>query len=136
MGMHFDSRGVYVGPCIVEEEEEPGFTPYWTKGPLLLKEDPYAKLMHTLHMAYVQASAGKGKERHAKVDEKFEDQKICEIRRRVGSGYTLGQAIKKCIEAQRLPKDRAIAELLGAINYISAEIIVLEEGPEDDTSGV
>lgn len=89
--------------------------------------DPYAKLREVLERAFIQASGGKGKERHAEDGEAFEDQVICEVRRRVGHGYTRGQAVKKIYEAGRLPKDRAVAELLGAINYIAADIIVLEE---------
>lgn len=46
----------------------------------------------------------------------------------MGLGYPLGQAVKKIYESQRLPtKQPAIAELLGAINYIAAAVIVLEE---------
>jgi len=88
----------------------------------------YNYLASILIMAYDQASIGKGKERHAKEDERFEDQKICEITRRVGLGYPLGQAIKKVEESLNLPKDRALAELLGAINYIAAAYLVRNEG--------
>ena len=96
--------------------------------------DPnYDSLSAVLQGALSQASQGKGKERHAK-DEPFEKQKICEITRRLqGSpvGGPLFQAIKKCYESERLPKDRAIAELYGAINYIAAAIIVLQETKEE-----
>jgi hypothetical protein len=45
-----------------------------------------------------------------------------------GSGFALGQAIKKMEESQRLPnKEAAIQELLGAIVYIAGAIIYLEE---------
>lgn len=88
---------------------------------------PYTKLHEVLDMAFKQASQGKGKERHATEGEPFERQIICEVCRRVGHGYTWGQAVKKIYEAERLPKDRAIAELLGAINYLAADIIVLME---------
>ena len=91
-----------------------------------VSDHPYAKLREVLERAFIQASGGKGKERHAEDGEAFEDQVICEVRRRVGHGYTRGQAVKKIYEAGRLPKDRAVAELLGAINYIAADIIVLE----------
>ena len=37
------------------------------------------------------------------------------------------EAVKKIYESKRLSKDRAIEELLGAINYIAAGIIILEE---------
>ena len=88
----------------------------------------YAKLELVLDRALAQASGGKGKERHAVEGEPFERQQICEITRRLGHGFSRGQAVKKIYEAQRLPQDRAVAELLGAINYIVASIIVLEEG--------
>jgi len=45
----------------------------------------------------------------------------------VGPGYQLGQAMKKTQEASRLPNDRARAELLGAINYLAAAYLLLEE---------
>ena len=92
----------------------------------------YDSLYKVLLAAYNQASNGKGKERHQlNDDEPFENQKICEISRRLGSNdYNLGQAVKKIYESKRLPKDRAIAELLGAINYIAAGIIILEESEE------
>ena len=134
-GMHFDPKGVYACVCSDTKARRiqlgetvgtlgPGsFVPYWTKGHEICRPDPYATLRKVFADAVLQAEGGKGKERHATEGEAFEDQKICEIRKRVGSGYTLGQAIKKCIESKRLPKDRAIAELLGAINYIAAEVI-------------
>ena len=87
----------------------------------------YFELERILKLALEQASGGKGKERHSS-GEDFEKQKICEISRRLGSNdYNLGQAVKKIYESKRLPKERAIAELLGAINYIAAGIIILEE---------
>jgi hypothetical protein len=92
--------------------------------------DPYWILKDTLSRAYEQAKYGKGKERHAKKNEPFEGQKICEITRRVGLGYPLGQAIKKAEEAPRLGGEAGVKELLGAINYLAAAIIVMEEGEE------
>ena len=90
----------------------------------------YDRLYKVLMLALEQASEGKGSERHAN-GEAFEKQKICEISRRLGSNdYNLGQAVKKIYESKRLPKERAIAELLGAINYIAAGIIILEESED------
>jgi hypothetical protein len=74
-----------------------------------------------------QAAHGKGKERHAKPGEYFEDQKICEITRRVGLGFALGQAIKKAEEAPGLKHSGGVRELLGAINYLAAGVIIMEE---------
>ena len=87
----------------------------------------YISLGLVLQSALEQASKGKGKERHASEGEAYEDQIICEVTRRLGSGYPLGQAVKKIYEAQRLGDDRGIAELLGAINYIAAAVIVERE---------
>ena len=88
----------------------------------------YDSLYKVLLAAYNQASNGKGKERHQLNDEEpFEDQKICEIARRLSIDYNLGQAVKKIYESKRLTDGRDIAELYGAINYIAAAIIVKQE---------
>jgi hypothetical protein len=87
----------------------------------------YEVLNNILAEALSQARDGKGKERHANDNEAFQDQPICEIARRVGAGYCLGQAVKKIYESQRLGGERGQAELLGAINYIAAGIFVLRE---------
>mgnify|MGYP005851829383 CR=1 FL=1 len=89
---------------------------------------PYAKLDDVLTRAYNQSANGKGKERHVKSgSQKFEDQPICTLQRIYGEGYAYGQVGKKMEESMRLPKDRAVAELLGAIVYLSAAIVVREE---------
>lgn len=87
----------------------------------------YQKLQDVLNRAYEQAACGKGMDRHANFNEPFEDQQILEITRRIGMGYPLGQAVKKIYESERLPVDEAIDELLGAINYIAAGVIRIEE---------
>ena len=88
----------------------------------------YDSLYKVLLAAYNQASNGKGKERHQLNDEEpFENQKICEIARRLSIDYNLGQAVKKIYESKRLTDGRDIAELYGAINYIAAAIIVKQE---------
>lgn len=88
----------------------------------------YEKLEAVLVHALDQAAHGKGKDRHVSVeDQPFEEQPICTLQRIYGTGYAFGQASKKMEEAIRLPKERAVAELLGAINYIAAAVIVLEE---------
>jgi hypothetical protein len=89
----------------------------------------YAALDQALQGAYNQASQGKGKERHAD-DESFENQKICVINRWITGSPVAGalfQAIKKSVESSRLSAPRAIRELQGAINYLAAAIILLEE---------
>ncbi len=93
----------------------------------------YEKLADVLQRAYDQASAGKGKERHAG-DLPFHEQPMQQIGDLVGEGFMLGQAIKKLQESQRLPAGRAIAERLGAINYIAGSIIFLEKLAKQTTS--
>ena len=87
----------------------------------------YRSLHGVLQEALEQASEGKGKERHASDGEAFENQPICEIARRLDGG-PLYQAVKKIYESQRLPGEAGVRELLGAINYIGAEIILRREG--------
>jgi hypothetical protein len=86
--------------------------------------DAYSYLALVLANALEQASHGKGKERHASEGEPFDKQPICEMARRYGLGGPLFQANKKMLESQRLPWPAAERELLGAINYIAAAIIV------------
>ena len=86
----------------------------------------YEHLAQVLHDAYAQASAGKGKERHAN-ELPFHEQPMQQIARRRGIGFILGQADKKSEEAQgmldRGERDKAIHELLGAIVYLSGAVI-------------
>ena len=93
-------------------------------------EDPaYAKLRHVLGEAYDQAAVGKGRDRHVKHEaQAFEHQPICSLQRIYGSGYAFGQVGKKMEESMRMDTKAAVAELYGAIIYIAAAIIVLEEG--------
>ena len=90
----------------------------------------YDSLARVLKMAYNQASEGKGKERHAN-GEKFEDQPIMTIAKGHGLGYQTGQAAKKLQEAHTLLKLRgkhaAIQEILGAINYAAAAVLLIEQ---------
>jgi hypothetical protein len=99
----------------------------------------YQKLEKVLTDAMEQASRGKGKERHAD-DEPFENQKICVINRWIAGSPVAGalfQAVKKTVESSRLSGERAINELRGAINYLAAAIILLEEKtpPESEEEG-
>ena len=105
-----------------------------------MKTEPdYRLLASVLIDALNQAQNGKGKERHA-CGEPFEQQEICQNTRAVGFGYPLGQARKKAREAKRLletiGKDAAIAECLGAINYLAAAVIVMEEQSVNETDFV
>jgi hypothetical protein len=117
--------------CIIDERNEK--VPYHKSRFEVVEEDSsYSSLKRVLDMAYDQASSGKGKERHANNDT-FESQPICQIPRYQGSiDFVTGQAIKKCLEVTKLPTvDAKVRELLGAINYIAAGIIVLQEGSND-----
>ena len=92
-------------------------------------DHPYYALAEIFEEAFDQASAGKGSERHAYGSENYSDQLICEMDRRLhgnadGPKY---QAVKKIYESARMDPDRAIHELLGAINYTAAAIIILKE---------
>lgn len=88
-------------------------------------EPGYECLAAVLGRALEQASQGKGKERHAQ-GLPFDQQPMQQLIRLYGPGFALGQAAKKAQESQRLPRDRAVAELLGAINYLAGAIIHLE----------
>ena len=85
----------------------------------------YRTLAVVLQMAYQQAASGKGAERHGK-DLPFTEQPLFRLMDLYGTGFALGQAGKKAQEAQRLEKDAAVRELLGAINYLAAVVIHLE----------
>lgn len=91
----------------------------------------YTALENVYRSAFGQAAFGKGKERHAGEGERFEDQFICQGQRDFGLGGGIFQAVKKCKEAlgmvERGELDRARFELLGAMNYIAATVIVVEE---------
>ena len=90
----------------------------------------YKPLKDVLKAAYDQAASGKGKDRHAN-GKVFTEQPIMEIGRMVGMGYQTGQAMKKSQEAggmvSRGEYGAAKAELLGAINYLAAAYILIDE---------
>lgn len=88
----------------------------------------YELLAAVLDEALQQAQGGKGIERHAGGGEAFEDQQIVQLGAWMGgsTAFAIGQACKKALESTRLPDDRARAELLGAINYLAAAVIVIQ----------
>ena len=94
--------------------------------------DRYKELDRILGIAWAQAAIGKGVQRHGS-DKPFQGQIICEITRRLGLGFPLGQAWKKTHESlvhlKGGDKYKAMEELYGAINYIAAAILVIEEMP-------
>lgn len=93
----------------------------------------YAPLHEVLSQAYHQAAGGKGHERHA-TDDPFDQQPIMVITRLLDDhpcaalGY---QTIKKTVEAGRLHRikgpDAAVRELYGAINYLAAMVLRVQE---------
>lgn len=90
----------------------------------------YQMLETILVEAKSQACDGKGKERHAVDGEAFEKQQICEIGRRLKGNPAAGplfQAVKKIYESGRLGGEAGVRELLGAINYIAAGIVLTRE---------
>lgn len=104
--------------------------PYDQTEPVVRLPKPYELLKAVLEDAYEQAAFGKGKDRHAN-GKPFDRQPILEIGRMVGVGYQTGQAMKKCQEATgmiaRGNREAAIAELLGAINYCAAAVLLIRE---------
>jgi hypothetical protein len=86
----------------------------------------YFPLFSVLNDALNEAQVGKGKERHGN-DLSFTEQPALTITRAVGLGFPLGQAMKKIQESQRMDTDAAKRELLGAINYLAAAVLFLDE---------
>ena len=89
----------------------------------------YYPLFCVLNDALNEAQVGKGKERHGN-GLSFTEQPALTITRAVGLGFPLGQAMKKIQECQRMDTDAAKRELLGAINYLAAAVLFLDEGAE------
>jgi hypothetical protein len=88
----------------------------------------YESLADVLRRAFNQAACGKGKERHAADGLAFDDQPMNAINDVIGSydGH-IYQACKKAVESKRLPPERAVAELLGAINYMAGAVLHIEK---------
>jgi hypothetical protein len=99
------------------------------KGVLIEKE--YTSLFDVYLKALEQAQHGKGKKRHAN-ELDFKDQPILMISRSLNSvNGVLFQAMKKITEIQNIPDTKAkVNELLGAMNYIAAAVIYLEDKKE------
>lgn len=95
--------------------------------PIDMSAPGYESLANVLQMAYNQAAVGKGVERHAAVGEPFDRQVMQIGAAKFGAGALLFQAFKKSEESQRLPHDRAVNELLGAIVYLAGAVIALEK---------
>lgn len=89
-------------------------------------DNKYAPLKAVLDDALNQASKGKGNMRHAN-ELPFREQRMFTIEKRVGSGFIIGQALKKIEESLGMPAAQAYHELLGAIVYTSGRAILLKE---------
>lgn len=94
---------------------------------VVLDAPEYDGLARVFARAFNQASNGKGMERHGGAGVPFENQPMTVINAMLGStdGF-IYQAIKKSVESKRLPSQRAVAELLGAINYLAGAVLALE----------
>jgi len=101
----------------IEEDEE------WIK---VTVQPAYYDLFVVLQKALYQAQDGKGAERHGN-GLSFTEQPALTITRAVGLGFPLGQAMKKIQESQRMDTDAAKRELLGAVNYLAAAVLFLDE---------
>lgn len=90
----------------------------------------YMQLATVFQAAHDQAAVGKGKERHANGRD-FDRQPIMELGRMFGPGFAAGQAAKKAQEAMgmlsRKENDAAVRELLGAMNYLAACVMLVRE---------
>ena len=99
----------------------------------------YESLQFVLKLAYDQASAGKGKERHAG-GRVFDNQPIMTIPRTLNGIAGLGglayQVNKKTTEAVNMAArdqvDAAQREFLGAINYLAAAYLYAESLKKED----
>lgn len=90
----------------------------------------YEPLANVLQEALAQAATGKGKERHAN-GKPILEQPIMVKSRESGPGGPFFQASKKLLEALNcLDDERAIRDLLGAINYTAAMVLLRREGQE------
>lgn len=92
-----------------------------------MEVEGYEQLAAVLQDAYDQASKGKGAARHA-TGKPFHEQPMQDLIRLYGPGFALGQAGKKMQESQRMDRDAAERELLGAIVYIAGTIIAARGG--------
>jgi hypothetical protein len=102
-----------------------GYPPTNSSEVVTLDAEGYEYLAHVLGRAFDQAAIGKGHQRHAN-GEPFHEQVMQDGARRFGTGALLFQAYKKAEESQRLPHERAVAELLGSIVYLAGAVISLE----------
>ena len=105
----------------------------WTRercsGPIDLTccDESYKILNDVLYEALERAAYGKGKQRHALGNEKFEDQQIFRATRFYGLGGLYFQAEKKLRESYNLTGEAKVKELLDVVVYVAAAIIYSRE---------
>lgn len=87
----------------------------------------YESLFGVLQEALNQAQFGKGHERYAEPGKPFHAQDACREARELGLTTPIHKAREKAEEALHLDPNQAIDELVGAINYLAAAVIVIEE---------
>lgn len=112
--------------------EPPGFPRAGVSSPQI--GAPYAQLERILKLAYEQAAAGKGRERHASSpvgNRAWHEQPILANARQIGPGGPAMQIMKKAQESVTMAGNRdftkAKAEALGAIVYAAALYKLYEE---------
>lgn len=90
-----------------------------------IEDTSYDILSQVLKNAYFRASKGKGKVRHAN-GKPFLEQPIFTITEALGArpDPLLFQAVKKIYESQRLDPEASVNELLDAIVYVAAAVIL------------
>ena len=90
------------------------------------EEYPYQYLRDVLDEAFMQASQGKGAERHAN-GLPFDQQPMQVISDLLDSdAFMVGQAFKKAQEAMRMEPAAARREYLGAICYLAGVIVRMD----------
>lgn len=93
-------------------------------------DHPYHSLAQALLGAFEQASAGKGKERHAD-DLPFTEQKIQKLPQTQGHvGGLIYQIAKKALESENMDLDARVRELQGVIVYAAGAIVFTDSGHE------
>lgn len=91
-------------------------------------DERYTKLHDILEEAYDFAAHGKGEQRHGHGRLDWKEQRHAAIGREVGTGFAIGQAVKKSYESEGLDPEPAVRELLGAITYLASAIYMIREG--------
>ena len=95
-------------------------------GPSPVDPEGFESLRAALEMAFDQAARGKGVARHGG-QRCFSQQPMQTLIDLYGLGFAFGQAGKKCEESQRLPREKAITEIAGAIVYLAGAIVYLNK---------